>query len=353
MPATNLVSASRVCNAFLVARATADYTTVDRVAELMGPKFSNGAIVQHLAKLRAKMVEADLEDVPIPPPLKKGVTTKEPSKIYAPGNKRKKATAAAGAIGAPATPPSRKTTKAKGKKIKKEASDDESEEEPDLYDSDEEWGAPNKKAKKNKKSPVKKENASDSGVSPKTVKADSDGEDVKDEGKEHSLGMNTRGRRLNYAQMNGAEDEEALEDEEADVQYEETTDDAVATPAQPLPSDSDFNGLPTPEEQVDTAIVSTPNRPTALAAPPPMQSQRYNYDTPSTPAQRRYPAIPGFGAIDYQGGAGSQHVSSSMSSAIDFANVVSVPCPLQLQQLQQPTWLSLQPRHLLWSELVL
>ena len=329
MPATKVVSASHVCDTLPAVRPTTDSDTVDRVAELMGPKFSNGAIVQHLAKLRAKMVDANLEDVPIPPPLKKGMTTKEPSKIYSPGNKRKKSVAVTGATGAaaalaPATPPARKTTKAKGRKIKKEASDDESEDEPDFYDSDEEYGAPKKKSKKVKKSPVKQEKVPDAGLSPKTVKADSDGEGVKDEGKEDSPGMNTRGRRLDYSQMNDAEDEETEEDEAADVQYEEATDDPAATPAEPVPSDSDFNGLPTPEEQVKTGMVSTPNRPTALTAPPPVQSQRYSYGTASTPAQQRYPAIPGFGAIDYQGGAGSQHVSPSMSFAILVANVVSV-----------------------------
>ena len=359
MPATNLVSASHVCNTFPIAWATADYNTVDRVAELMGPKFSNGAIVQHLAKLRAKMVEADLEDVPIPPPLKKGMTTKEPSKIYAPGNKRKKPTAAAGAVGAaaaraPATPPARKTTKAKGKKIKKEASDDESEEEPDFYDSDEEWGVSKKKAKKAKKSPVKKERLSDSEVSPKTVKADSEGEDVKDGEKEDSPGMSTRGRRLNYAQMeNGAGEEEVDGEEDGDVEYEEAQDDVVTTPAQVPPEDDGFNGLPTPEGQVETAVAPfTLVRPTALAAPPPIQNLRYSYDTPSAPAQRRYPAAPSNG-LDFISGGGSQHVSSPMSCTITLADIFPVPYSLQLQQLQQPARLSLQPCHLRRSELVL
>ena len=44
----------------------ANVATVDRVAELMGPKFSSGAIIQHLAKLRTKMVEAGLD---VPPPV--------------------------------------------------------------------------------------------------------------------------------------------------------------------------------------------------------------------------------------------------------------------------------------------
>ncbi len=279
----------------------------------MGPKFSNGAIVQHLAKLRAKMVEADLEDVPIPPPLKKGMTTKEPSKIYAPGNKRKKAGQPAGATRtANSANPTRITptrrTKPKGKNIKKEDSDDESEEEPDLYDSDEEWGAPKKRAKKIKKSPVEKERLSNAGISPKTVKADSDDEDVKHEGKEGSPGMNARGRRLNYAQMdNGADEEEVIDEEKPAIEYEEGQDAVDVTPSQVLPAASEFNDLPTPEEQVETVVeLTTPARPTDLAAPPPLQSQRYSYHRPD------YGGVIGAVGMDFIGGGGSQQVSLLM-----------------------------------------
>ncbi|KAL2412721.1 hypothetical protein ABEF95_005199 [Exophiala dermatitidis] len=50
-----------------------------RVAELMGPKFSEGAIVQHLAKLRSIMAS---EGIPVPPPLRRGMITRTPSKVY-------------------------------------------------------------------------------------------------------------------------------------------------------------------------------------------------------------------------------------------------------------------------------
>ena len=57
----------------------------DDVAAVMGPKFTGGAIVQHLSKVRQKMIGLEL---PVPPPLKRGVVN-TPSKIYASGNKRK------------------------------------------------------------------------------------------------------------------------------------------------------------------------------------------------------------------------------------------------------------------------
>ncbi|KIW99390.1 uncharacterized protein Z518_11378 [Rhinocladiella mackenziei CBS 650.93] len=56
-----------------------------RVAELMGPRFTEGAIVQHLTKLRGIMAK---NGIPVPPPLKRGMVTKEPSKIYASANNK-------------------------------------------------------------------------------------------------------------------------------------------------------------------------------------------------------------------------------------------------------------------------
>ncbi|KAJ9604636.1 hypothetical protein H2200_010750 [Cladophialophora chaetospira] len=50
-----------------------------RVAEIMGPTFTDGAIVQHLAKLRNLMMAAG---IPVPPSVKRGMVTKSPSKIY-------------------------------------------------------------------------------------------------------------------------------------------------------------------------------------------------------------------------------------------------------------------------------
>lgn len=45
----------------------------------MGPKFSEGSITQHLAKLRKRMAGAN---IPVPPTLKRGYIAKTPSKVY-------------------------------------------------------------------------------------------------------------------------------------------------------------------------------------------------------------------------------------------------------------------------------
>lgn len=45
----------------------------------MGPHFTEGAIVQHLAKLRTLMAK---HEIPVPPSLKRGMLTKTPSKVY-------------------------------------------------------------------------------------------------------------------------------------------------------------------------------------------------------------------------------------------------------------------------------
>ena len=57
-----------------------------RVAEVMGPTFTEGSIVQHLAKLRIKM-EQNVMHVP---PLKSGMVT-ESSKMHATSNKKRRA----------------------------------------------------------------------------------------------------------------------------------------------------------------------------------------------------------------------------------------------------------------------
>lgn len=56
-----------------------DSSTVDKVAYYMGPNFTEGAIVQHLAKVRTKMEESGLHPPPAP---KRGVTARAPSSIY-------------------------------------------------------------------------------------------------------------------------------------------------------------------------------------------------------------------------------------------------------------------------------
>lgn len=118
----------------------------------MGEKFSDGAIVQHMSKLRQKMVENDL---PVPPPLKRG-TTVVPSKIYATTGTsiRRKSmpetpTTATKAIETPT--PKQSAGKKRGRRS---GLDSDSDSQPDENDmdiadtSDEEYGASSRKKKK-------------------------------------------------------------------------------------------------------------------------------------------------------------------------------------------------------------
>ena len=211
----------------------------DDVAELMGPKFSGGAIVQHLAKLRVKMVEADMK--PLPPPLKKGMTTTAPSSLYAPNKKRKASVAATRAsasaadddgAGAAPTAPTTTTRRAKPKskatKVKKEDSDSDSDEidlpEDQDSDSDGEFGASKPQAKKAKTKPASQgAKYSAATPSPKAIKTDESDNDG------HSPSMNTRGRRLNYAEMMNPVDNEDNDEDDADDDGNEKL--ATPTPA--------------------------------------------------------------------------------------------------------------------------
>lgn len=58
---------------------------VDEIAKRMGSTFTEGAITQHLSKLRSKM--ADLNVVPVPDAPKRGAVTTKPSSVYAQKNR--------------------------------------------------------------------------------------------------------------------------------------------------------------------------------------------------------------------------------------------------------------------------
>ena len=110
-----------------------------KVAEEMGNGVTEGAIVQHLAKLRQRMVETNMQ---VPPTLKRGVIN-APSVIYATGNKRKvpvqnpvKESRTAGPVGK-----RNKKTKRNSPKDKFEDDDDGLEGDFDS-DSDGEYGVP-------------------------------------------------------------------------------------------------------------------------------------------------------------------------------------------------------------------
>jgi hypothetical protein len=117
-----------------------------KMCEMVGEdKFTGGAIIQHLSKLRGKMESHALK---VPPPLRRGLMINAPSKIYAPGNKRK---------GGPSAAKTPKSSTARPKRSKarnlmsEDEDDDDSEDTTIVYDdgddddSDGEYGSGRKK----------------------------------------------------------------------------------------------------------------------------------------------------------------------------------------------------------------
>ena len=102
-----------------------------KMCEIVGEdKFTGGAIIQHLSKLRSKMESHALK---VPPPLRRGLMVNAPSKIYAPGKKRK---------GGPRTAKTPKSSTARPKRSRAQnlKSDDEDDDDPEgasvIYDDD-------------------------------------------------------------------------------------------------------------------------------------------------------------------------------------------------------------------------
>jgi hypothetical protein len=205
----------------------------------MGPKFSGGACVQHLAKLRSRMQE---EGIPVPPPIARGLVTSKPSAIYAKAGTRKR-NRNADSVDEPTTeitplnPANDSGSSKKRKTVKKEPKIKEELEEdmPDLYDSDGEYGAaPRKtntktKGKKAapKKSVIKKKSAmrritesmepssdTERAVSPKSQpvgrRATSEREQSSGSG---SPNVRTRGRRVDYTSMDAVPEEDEIDNE--------------------------------------------------------------------------------------------------------------------------------------------
>jgi hypothetical protein len=115
-----------------------------KMCEIVGEdKFTGGAIIQHLSKLRSKMESHELK---VPPPLRRGLIVNAPSKIYSSGNKRK------GGLSAAKTPKSStaKPKRSKARNLKSDEDDDDSEDTAVVYDddyddSDGEYGSGRKK----------------------------------------------------------------------------------------------------------------------------------------------------------------------------------------------------------------
>jgi hypothetical protein len=231
----------------------------------MGPKFTEGSIIQHLAKLRTNMVRADLgSDVPIPPALTKGMATKEPSKVYAKSAPKRKASDITRAIRGsvktarttgevnPKSTAARRTTRRRGRGVKDEDSDsDDQQLQENNDDSDGEYGTA-KKAKTIKKS-MKKEEEEECN------------HDVKEEADDqiHTVSPKIRGRlsRPNYAEMEGARDD--YEDHETDhSDGENDADDDASASHSPR---SFVVGSPEANVAVDKAKEIVPRSTTASA----------------------------------------------------------------------------------------
>jgi hypothetical protein len=106
-----------------------------KMCEIVGEdKFTGGAIIQHLSKLRSKMESHALK---VPPPLRRGLMINAPSKIYAPSNKRK------GGSSTAKNPKSStaRLERSKARNLKSEDEDeDDSEGTPIVYDDDDSDG---------------------------------------------------------------------------------------------------------------------------------------------------------------------------------------------------------------------
>ncbi|KPI35903.1 uncharacterized protein AB675_10454 [Cyphellophora attinorum] len=268
----------------------------DAIAAQMGPHFSQGACVQHLSKLRNKMVE---QDIPVPPPLARGLVTTKPSSVYAKsGTPRKRKGQNNGdgdeepappvqplnPLPSPSAPKKRKIKKEAG--IKQEDSDGEAEiDMPDLHDDDSDDGyAPatkkkktarktsNSKAKTKPKKKTAKQNAAD-----KTPEAESP---EKSTTPPVSPNVRTRGVRVNYAHM-----DPPVLDNDADTPATTTPDAAASTGDIQEPADG---GVKVEEHSVAPAISGAPD----FAAP--------NASTPDDQSTRRQQIVTGPAAPYYQ-----------------------------------------------------
>ena len=159
----------------------------------MGTKFSEGAIVQHLAKLRNKL---DTDGIlPVPPPLKRGSVTKPTSSTYKSTPKKRKANDFEETMQAVNK---NNIAKPKGRKMKREF-------DADGDDDDSDYGAGNKKKKKTKKSKktIVKQEADTAAPTPTSVKEQVEEESGAPGSATPSPGMHTRGLKFDYANMAG------------------------------------------------------------------------------------------------------------------------------------------------------
>lgn len=256
----------------------------------MGPKFSGGACVQHLAKLRSRMEE---EEIPVPPPLARGLVTTKPSSVYAKNGapRKRKTKTTDDAEETPPPNPSTSPVPSKKRKIKKEAGikEESDAEMPDLYDdSDDDGYAPAKKKKrkaatksKSKKKKNAKQNAGDT-----TPEADNS-DKTPTPPPTGSANMRTRGNRVNYA----------IPPAPIDDDIPSTATPVVATPVvstpEPIAAAPEQREVDEPVKTEDTAAAPQtmatfdPNAPASFSGPHssrnpgPFQSQQMQ--TPAPP----------------------------------------------------------------------
>lgn len=214
-----------------IASTTLTKSLGDLVAQTIGKGITEGAIVQHLSKLRGKMVENKLS---VPPTLRRGVVAKEPSKIYATSNGKKLPPPVFAPITPvqakkPVTPKSQTTsrsksaTKTKGKRVRSELYDSDEEDFDDFVgDSDEEYGISKKKTR-TPKPKTKEVNASVS-KKPKIIQAESYAADLKDIEQDilATLGDGGPASRTRHIKQDFSNLEAQLTDEEEDEDEEES-----------------------------------------------------------------------------------------------------------------------------------
>jgi hypothetical protein len=251
----------------------------------MGPTFTEGGIVQHLAKLRNLMMSAG---IPVPPSVKRGMSTKAPSRIYgSAANPRAKLetipalfpdgtsgptkikteedaeqplsiyerakragtklkddtledTADNASVKAPAVQgePAAFAAKTKGKARAKNKSrrtnmsDEEDEEMPNLYDSDSEYGSPKKRrrssARSKRKTAASKASAEDPLALSEATTLAAPVEDtqvhnvmVKLEEEDSGPATRTRGVKRDYSRMAALSSDEVEPEVEGQEQVEE------------------------------------------------------------------------------------------------------------------------------------
>jgi hypothetical protein len=234
------------------------------MCEVTDQPVTGGAIIQHLSKLRSRMESYELG---VPPPLKRGLPANTPSKIYAPGNKRK-------VKPSKVKTPKSSTVKPKKLKARKLKSEDEEDSDgsPVFYegeeeDSDGDYGSTKKKRRvsggkeKGKKqlavAPKQEEDDENPKAETLNIKADvikgvtlMPEADIQESIESESPLPRTRGVKHNYAKMDTGSDENGNGDD-GDAQAEEELEEEEYVKKE-IKSDGEIS----PRTQVKTSVAN-------------------------------------------------------------------------------------------------